>query len=126
MAFRYTHPGLRLLNACRTPTIALATTETKEYKNTNASVIVSSENFRLPSSILGSPLKLISRSERATKPPVVARAKIGRSPIVTLHNDLAKRRALARPVEAEGRNVLERLVMQLGMKTHGTVPALGD
>ncbi len=27
------------------------------------------------------------------------------------HNDLAKRRALARPVEAEGRNELERLVM---------------
>jgi len=26
------------------------------------------------------------------------------------HNDLAKRRALARPVEAEGRNELERLV----------------
>jgi len=27
------------------------------------------------------------------------------------HNDLAKRRALARPVEAEGRNELERFVM---------------
>ncbi len=29
-----------------------------------------------------------------------------------LHNDLAKRRALARPVEAEGRNELERLVSE--------------